>query len=75
MTDLMKFDGVETRLMNEEEKAEYEADQLEFAKTNWIRNRLNEYPNILECIHAILDDDLEALQKKRHAVKAKYPKK
>ena len=38
------------------------------------RKRLQEYPSIQECIHAILDDDLEALQAKRTAVKAKYPK-
>jgi hypothetical protein len=27
-----------------------------------------------ECVHAILDDQLDALQAKRAAVKAKYPK-
>ena len=37
-------------------------------------NRVNNYPSIEECIHAILDDDLEALQAKRTAVKTKYPK-
>ena len=36
--------------------------------------RMEEYPSLQECIHAILDDDLEALQAKRSAVKAKYPK-
>jgi hypothetical protein len=48
-------------------QAEYEANQYQ-------RDRLTEYPSIQECIHAILDDDLEALQAKRSAVKAKYPK-
>jgi len=38
------------------------------------RKREAEYPTIQECIHAILDDDLTALQKKRKAVKTKYPK-
>ena len=33
-----------------------------------------EYPSIEECVHAILDDQLDALQVKRQAVKAKYPK-
>jgi hypothetical protein len=33
-----------------------------------------EYPSIQECIHAILDNDLEGLQLKRAEVKAKYPK-
>ena len=39
-----------------------------------INNRMLEYPSIQECVHAILDDDLDALQTKRAAVKAKYPK-
>jgi len=38
------------------------------------RKRKEEYPSIEECVHAILDDDLVALQEKRAAVKAKYPK-
>jgi len=38
------------------------------------RNRQAEYPSIQECVHAILDDDLTALQEKRQAVKTKYPK-
>ena len=38
------------------------------------RNRLTEYPTIQECVHAILDDDLDALQVLRQAVKDKYPK-
>ena len=40
----------------------------------WLENRLGEYPTLQECIHAILDDDLDALQAKRAAIKAKYPK-
>tara|TARA_R100000152_G_C6733437_1_gene157843 strand:- start:12 stop:311 length:300 start_codon:yes stop_codon:yes gene_type:complete len=36
--------------------------------------RYKEYPSIQECIHAILDDDLTALQAKRKLVKDKYPK-
>ena len=46
----------------------------EYNKTLYLENRQIEYPTIQECIHAILDDDLEALQLKRNAVKAKYPK-
>ena len=38
------------------------------------RKRQAEYPSIQECVHAILDDDLTALQKKRQAIKTKYPK-
>jgi len=39
-----------------------------------IVNRKAEYPSIEECVHAILDDDLVALQEKRTIVKNKYPK-
>tara|TARA_Y100000310_G_scaffold317524_1_gene370475 strand:+ start:72 stop:368 length:297 start_codon:yes stop_codon:yes gene_type:complete len=38
------------------------------------RLRKHEYPSIEECVHAILDDQLDALQVKRQAIKAKYPK-
>ena len=48
-------------------KAEYDAQA-------YSRKREVEYPSIQECIHAILDDDLTALQKKRQAIKTKYPK-
>ena len=41
---------------------------------DYSRKRKEEYPSIQECIHAILDDDLTALQEKRQAVKTKYPK-
>ncbi len=51
--------------------AELKADDV--AK-KYQRDRLQEYPSLQECIHAILDDDLEALQAKRTAVKTKYPK-
>jgi hypothetical protein len=44
----------------------------EEAKYGW--KRLQEYPSIEECVHAILDDELTALQVKRQAVKDKYPK-
>ena len=40
----------------------------------YARSRKTEYPTIEECVHAILDDDLAALQVKRQAVKDKYPK-
>ena len=36
--------------------------------------RKAEYPTIEECVHAILDDGLTALQVLRQAVKDKYPK-
>ena len=36
--------------------------------------RKAEYPTIEECVHAILDGELDDLQIKRQAVKNKYPK-
>ena len=47
--------------------------KTEAAKT-YVDRRKAEYPSIEECVHAILDDDLDALQVLRQAVKDKYPK-
>ena len=59
----------ETKVAEEEKRlqAEYDASQYQ-------RDRQQEYPSLQECIHAILDNDLETLQAKRTAVKTKYPK-
>ena len=46
----------------------------EYSNSAYARKREAEYPSIQECVHAILDDDLTALQEKRQAVKTKYPK-
>ena len=48
--------------------------QTEYDAQDYARNREAEYPSIQECVHAILDDQLDALQEKRTAIKAKYPK-
>ncbi len=48
--------------------------QAIYDSQEYSRSRQEEYPSIQECIHAILDDDLTALQEKRQAVKDKYPK-
>jgi hypothetical protein len=40
----------------------------------YIYKRKSEYPTIEECVHAILDGELDDLQNKRQAVKNKYPK-
>ena len=48
--------------------------KVEYATFEYQRNRKPEYPSLEECIHAILDDNLEELQAKRLAVKEKYPK-
>ena len=59
-------------------KAEIDAEivrlQAEYDAQQPIRNRKAEYPSIEECDHSILDDQLDALQAKRTAIKAKYPK-
>jgi hypothetical protein len=36
--------------------------------------RQAEYPSVQECVHAILDDQLDALQAKRAEIKTKFPK-
>jgi homoaconitase/3-isopropylmalate dehydratase large subunit len=48
-------------------KADYDAKEYQ-------RKRVLEYPTIEECVHAILDDELDELQVKRKTVKDKYPK-
>ena len=61
-------------------KADIEAKinevQAEYDAEEWKRNRQAEYPNLEDCIHALLDggDTLTELQEKRQAVKTKYPK-
>ena len=48
--------------------------QAAYEAAEYKRQRRLEYPSIEECVHAILDDDLVALQEKRATVKARYPK-
>jgi len=54
------------------EQAEVDAQTALEATYGWKREQ--EYPTIQECVHAILDDELTALQVLRQAVKDKYPK-
>ena len=58
----------------EEINAEIDVLQAEYDAQEYARKRQSEYPSIQECVHAILDDDLDALQKKRAEIKKKYPK-
>ena len=46
----------------------------EFNAQAYSRKREAEYPSLQECVHAILDDTLDALQAKRAEIKTKYPK-
>ena len=59
----------ESKVTKEVDRADAEYDAQEYA-----RKREAEYPSIEECVHAILDDDLDALQAKRAEIKTKYPK-
>ena len=65
--DLVELD--EEKVQTETKRLQNEYDSQEYA-----RKRELEYPSVQECVHAILDDDLDALQTKRTAIKAKYPK-
>ena len=55
-------------------QAEMDRLQVEYDAQEYARKRQAEYPSIQECVHAILDDDLENLQILRQAVKEKFPK-
>ncbi len=48
--------------------------QAGYDSQEYVRLRKAEYPSIEECVHAILDDDVDALLAKRAEIKAKYPK-
>ena len=50
--------------------------QADYDALQWKRNRQSEYPDAIECVHALLDggDTLTDLQAKRTAIKNKYPK-
>jgi hypothetical protein len=48
--------------------------QAEYDSQEYARLRQAEYPSIQECVHAMLDGDLDELQAKRQEVKARFPK-
>jgi peptide methionine sulfoxide reductase MsrA len=70
------FDKDWNKVELDEAKVTEEVKRLEEAYNakQYQRDRLKEYPDLQECIHAILDDDLTALQAKRKLVKDKFPK-
>ena len=63
-----------TPISNADIQTQMDLLQAEYDALDYARKRKEEYPSIQECVHAILDDDLENLQILRQAVKAKYPK-
>ena len=52
------------------------ARQLDEEQNGWLKNRLEHYPSVQDCIHALLDggDTLTDLQLARQLVKDTYPK-
>jgi hypothetical protein len=54
--------------------AERDRLQAEYDAQAYSRKREAEYPSVQECVHAILDDTLDALQAKRAEIKTKFPK-
>jgi hypothetical protein len=70
------FDQDDNPIVLNETLVQTEITRLQaiYDSQEYARSRQQEYPSIQECIHAILDDDLTALQEKRQAVKDKYPK-
>ena len=65
-----------TNITNEQILAKQTELQAEYDALEWKRNRQAEYPDAIECVHALLDggDTLTDLQAQRTAVKDKYPK-
>ena len=61
-------------ISKEDIKTKMDELQAEYETLDYARKRKEEYPSIEECVHAILDDDLENLQISRQAVKDKFPK-
>jgi len=65
-----------TPIPNEQILAKQAELQAEYDALAWKRNRQKEYPDAIECVHALLDggDTLTDLQTKRTTIKEKYPK-
>jgi hypothetical protein len=63
-----------TQPTEDEIKAEITRLQAEYDAQAYSRKRQAEYPSVQECVHAILDDQLDALQAKRALIKTKFPK-
>ena len=72
------FDDITWIEGEEISKADIETEiirrQAEYDAQAYSRNRQAEYPSVQECVHAILDDQLDALQAKRALIKTKFPK-
>lgn len=77
-----KADGTVNYIDNQtpptEEAIQVKLSELkaDYDSKSYARARQKEYPNLQECIHALLDggDTLTELQTKRSEIKQKYPK-
>ena len=72
--NLIIHDDTKTKPTEKELTDALAKQQSDFDALAYSRKREVEYPSIQECIHAILDDQLDALQAKRASIKTKYPK-
>jgi len=71
---LVWHDGNPTNITDEQIATKLAELQADYDAKEYQRKREREYPSLQDCIHAILDDDLDNLQALRQAVKEKYPK-
>ena len=69
-------DGNPTNITNQQITDKQTELQTAYNALEWKRNRQAEYPDVVECVHALLDggDTLTDLQAQRTAVKDKYSK-
>ena len=74
--NLIIHDGSKTKPTEQECTDGLATMQSEYDAKQYQRDRLTEYPNHNDCIHALLDggDTLTDLQAKRQATKLKFPK-
>ena len=72
----MEFKEGTTQPTEEAIQAKLKELQDEYEKQTYASSRQQEYPDLQECIHALLDggDTLTELQSKRSEIKKKYPK-
>ena len=65
-----------TNITNDQILAKRIELQAEYDALEWKRNRQEEYPDAIECVHALLDggDTLTNLQAQRTTIKNKYSK-
>ena len=70
----IEWSGSDPQPTEAELQSAWDSYVAEQAATQYQRDRKAEYPSIEECVHAILDGELDALQAVRAEIKARYPK-